>query len=261
MIAEINGKISQTGSNLHDRLEDNLTGNVFGALRYIPFNLALQNILADCVYPEEIADMIQGINAEFWGDKIRFWPYDSEGEIDVLIDFDDVIIGIEVKYLSALSSDDNLAGSDLAIDKLIKSEAEQSCNQLARESRIITKYGTGKTKILLYIADNISCRRVYEDVIKRKIIEKDVLLGYISWQSILSRMQAIKLENPFHQLIIEDVISLLIKKGFESFKNMYITLDGDIMPNEFYNFGISDSFNLDFAADTLIKGGVYYEFS
>ncbi|MEK4246582.1 hypothetical protein MKZ20_14770 [Psychrobacillus sp. FSL K6-2684] len=37
MIAEIRGKISRSGSNLTERLEDNLTGNVFGALRYLPY--------------------------------------------------------------------------------------------------------------------------------------------------------------------------------------------------------------------------------
>jgi len=35
MIAEIHGKLSSTGSNLSDRLEDQLTGDVFGTLRYI----------------------------------------------------------------------------------------------------------------------------------------------------------------------------------------------------------------------------------
>ena len=39
MIAEIRGKISHTSSNLTERLEDHLTGNVFGSLRYLPFSL------------------------------------------------------------------------------------------------------------------------------------------------------------------------------------------------------------------------------
>lgn len=260
MIAEINGKISQTGSNLHDRLEDNLTGNVFGTLRYISFNLALRNILANCIYPEDIGGLIQGINAEIWGDKIRFWPYDSEGEIDVLIDFDDVIIGIEVKYLSALSSDDDISSFIVAAENFVEREAEKSCNQLARESRIVSKNGAGKTKILLFIADSASCRRVYEDVLDRNIIEEDVSFGFISWQSILSQMQALKLDNPFYQIIIEDIISLLIKKGFESFTNMYVNLDEDIMPNGFYNFGTQDSFTLSFKTNIIIEGGLYYEF-
>jgi|GEM_PF-4181867 len=34
MLAEIHNKISGTGSNLSDRLEDQLTGDFFGTLRY-----------------------------------------------------------------------------------------------------------------------------------------------------------------------------------------------------------------------------------
>lgn len=82
MLAEIKGKLSKTGSNLTERLEDNLTGNFFGALRYIPFNFAMKKILMNGVYPREIADEFEKINVEFWNDNIKFWPYDIEGEID-----------------------------------------------------------------------------------------------------------------------------------------------------------------------------------
>ena len=58
MIADINGKLSRTGHNLNDMLEDNLTGNFFGALRYIPFDLALRNILSAGVHPREVGDLI-----------------------------------------------------------------------------------------------------------------------------------------------------------------------------------------------------------
>ena len=261
MIAEIKGKISQTGSNLNERLEDNLTGNVFGTLRYLPFDMVLRNILVNGIYPQEIGDLIQGINTDFWSDNVQFWPYDIEGEIDVLVSFDDVIIGIEVKYLSGLSSDDDIADSDVVAEKFMERESEKSCNQLARESRIVSKNGTGKTKILLFIAGSASCREVYEDVLDRNIIEKDVLFGYISWQSILSQMQALELDNPFYQIIIEDIISLLIKKGFESFTNMFVKVDEDIMPNGFYDFGTPDSFALSFETNSMIEGGLYYEFS
>lgn len=96
MIAEIKGKLWQTGHNLNDMLEDNLTGNFFGALRYIPFDLALRNILSAGVYPRKVGDLIGEISADFWSDKIEFWPHDKEGVIDALLNFDDTIIGIEV---------------------------------------------------------------------------------------------------------------------------------------------------------------------
>lgn len=46
VIAELFGKISSSGSNLTDRLEDNLTGDVFGVLRYLPFHSGMAQILS-----------------------------------------------------------------------------------------------------------------------------------------------------------------------------------------------------------------------
>lgn len=42
MIAEIHSKISSSGSNLSDRLEDQLTGDFFGAIGYLPFQVGLK---------------------------------------------------------------------------------------------------------------------------------------------------------------------------------------------------------------------------
>ena len=46
---------------------------------------------------------------------IKFWPYDEDGELDALMEFDNVIMGIEVKYLSGLSSDDSIDYSETPI--------------------------------------------------------------------------------------------------------------------------------------------------
>lgn len=232
MSAEAKGKISQTGKDLDWILGINLTWSFFGPLRYIPFHLVLRNILVNGIYPKEVGELFQGIDAEFWGDKVKFLPYGAEGEIDALIEFDQVIIGIDVKYMNQSSADD-----EAAAEKIMKIEAEQSCNMLARESRVLSEKGKGKTKVLLFLADNASCRKVYEDAVKDGIIADDVLLGHLSWKTVYYLMQGMKLENPFYQLIIEDIKSLLIKKGFESFQNMFITLDEDIDPDGFYNFG------------------------
>ena len=191
MIAEIKGKLWQTGHNLNESLEDNLTGNFFGALRYIPFDLALRNILSAGVYPSKIGDLIGKISADFWSDKIEFWPYDKEGQIDALLNFDDSVIGIEVKYASGLSSDDDIDNFSMIDNKSI--EAEDSKNQLARESRIVSRKGEGKTKILLFIANSEACRKVYNNVVTRNIISNDVQLAYITWQSILIELENLNL--------------------------------------------------------------------
>ena len=72
MIAEIKGKISSSNSNLSDRMEDELTGNVFGNLRYLPFNKGLKKILVNAVYPQEVGDEIKKIDCDFWSENIEF---------------------------------------------------------------------------------------------------------------------------------------------------------------------------------------------
>ncbi|TET41771.1 MAG: hypothetical protein E3J66_04840, partial [Dehalococcoidia bacterium] len=40
-LAEIHGKISETGTNLSERMEDLLTSDIFGCMRYLPTQKAL----------------------------------------------------------------------------------------------------------------------------------------------------------------------------------------------------------------------------
>jgi hypothetical protein len=46
LLAEIHNKIAANGSNLTDRLEDKLTGDFFGTLRYLPFEIGMKSVLS-----------------------------------------------------------------------------------------------------------------------------------------------------------------------------------------------------------------------
>lgn len=87
MIAELHGKISSSGSNLSDRLEDKLTGDVFGALRYMPFNLGMAQILRTANI-KKLNSCLEQTDLSFWGDRIKFWPYHPEGEMDAFWELD-----------------------------------------------------------------------------------------------------------------------------------------------------------------------------
>lgn len=221
MIAEINGKISRTYSNFSERLEDELTGNVFGNLRYLPFNKGLKKILMECVQPREIAALLNQIEQNYWADTMSFWPYHLEGEIDVKIDFPDMVIGIEVKYLSGLSSDDEIGYhlEETPDNFSVAEENAKSRNQLARESRMVSQWGKGKDKLLLFLADQQCCQSVYEDVKGRGIIEKDVAFGYFTWQAVLKALKKLDGLSDFEQVMIDDLIALLQHKDFEPFES------------------------------------------
>ena len=196
MIAELHGKISSRGTNLRETLEDNLTGNFFGSLRYIPFSKGIKKVLLEAIDN----DCFDNYEAEEWAEKIEFWPYHEDGELDLIIDLNLVTIGIEVKYNSGLSSEDNMTNDDESEDKSknqlsseneIKNDyksQERSKNQLARESSIISELATQKNKkpILLFIAKKNEGKEIVDNVMKRNIIEQDVILEFISWEQICS---------------------------------------------------------------------------
>ncbi|GEC87818.1 MULTISPECIES: hypothetical protein [Brevibacillus] len=77
MIAEIFGKISRAGSNLSDRLEDKLTGDVFGSLRYLPFEAGLQMLLSGVHFEERRAQtewnhLLERTSGYSY--EMEFWP-------------------------------------------------------------------------------------------------------------------------------------------------------------------------------------------
>lgn len=207
MIAELYGKISGMGSNLTDRLEDDLTGNIFGTLRYLPFNEGIAAVLATARIAE-LSTLLSNNGPFYWADRIFFWPYHHLGELDVLIELDDSVIGIEVKYFSGLSSDDEVDNSET------EKEYEYSVNQLARESRIVKERSGGKKPFLIFISNDSACISTYRDVISRNILADGVQLGYVSWQEILIKLEKQTINDSFRRLILTDIIALLKKKGF-----------------------------------------------
>lgn len=90
--------------------EDKLTGCFFGIMRYIPFSRGLQTIFVKYVKSNdiELKNILEKIHAEDF--EIEFWKRSQNGlgEIDGLIKADEVKIGIEVKYFSGLSGEEQL---------------------------------------------------------------------------------------------------------------------------------------------------------
>ena len=213
MVEEFYGKISRSGSNLSDSLEDKLTGDFFGTLRYMDFCDGLQPILCGALRKSEkqqaesqdVIQLIENVNCTNIKDEehIKFWPKHDLGELDVLLEFDNCYIGIEVKFQSGLSSDD----------------------QLIREANILCDLPKDKKKILLFIAKHESCISVYRKY-KKDISKHGVHFVFASWEDILQSMKDILnggkgSKYTFGQkLMISDLMRLLIRKDFDTFLSM-----------------------------------------
>lgn len=214
MIAEIHGKISSSGSNLTDRLEDKLTGDVFGVMRYLPFSLGLKQILNATTFADQQETELPTILAIEESFNYLFWPRYDEGEPDLILESKNAIILIEVKYQSGLSSDDEIE------------DPEESRHQLARESQILNRIKGNKEAFLIFLAKQSDAAPIYFKTLEKNKIHENIHFGYLSWSTVLETLVGIRTNGILsfpNDIIINDLIKLLRKKGFERFKNFKIT--------------------------------------
>jgi len=230
VIAEIENKESNNS-------EDELTGNFFGNLRYISFNKGLKQVLKNCVGSQRLKDVIDNIHAERWDDRVVFWRRYPEGEPDILLEFNNAVIVIEVKFNSDLSSSDQL-------DKYLK---------------LLDNHAGDREKILILLAREGAARNIYNRYLETRTAD-NALVGYLSWQKALDALN-IKDLCPFESVIINDVKKLLDIKGFGGFRNFDVS-PKSVVKNELWSFDCIDSVTnkFSFGVNQNVERSLYYAF-
>ena len=203
MIAEIYHKFSTD-------LEDVLTGDFFGAMRYMPFNRGLNQIFKNYAVSEDPQVTHILSNAADDDFNFEFWKRSENGlvEIDGFIPLTSVGIGIEVKYRSGLSGGD----------------------QLEKEAQVLDEWCNGKEKLLILIGEAEEAKAIYIEN-KDKRVFRDVHLAYLSWQDIVLGLDQVLISSSYEKKMIEDLKTLLREKGFVSFEGFSIdqpVVDKDI---------------------------------
>lgn len=233
MLAELNGKLGGDNINRIDRLEDELTGNFFGIMRYMPYNTGLKHIFAFVHGDAALENILHKISGNEF--SFEFWKRHSKCEIDAYMEINDVCIGIEVKYGSGKSGE----------------------SQLEREAEALADWACNRPAILLFIAPATTAKLVYEED-KDKACFKKIHLGYLCWEDVLPALESIKTENHYEQIMISDLQDLMRYKGFVAFAGFQLPEMLSIDSNAFYSF----SYNLAWPKPTqLIEEGLFYEFS
>lgn len=230
MLAELHGKLSADGS-FSDRLEDQLTGDIFGALRYLPFELGMGPILS-AVRPPALAERLEAHLLQGpWADRFHFWPRHPLGELDGLLELDGALAGIEIKYRSGLSSED----------------------QLEREGAILRDLaGDGQAAFLVFVAGEDACM----DICRGVTLTSGVPLAWVSWQKILTVFEGISACDPFQRLILRDMTALLRRKGFDRFRGFPVQ-GPDVRRGEVFSYQWNrDAFS--FPSAPRIQGGDFY---
>jgi hypothetical protein len=229
VLAEINHKFRSS-------LEDELTGNFFGTMRYMPFSRGLKIIFEKCIKTDDcqVKQIFQGVNQDKF--KFDFWKCSDLklGEIDAYMKLDNLSIGIEVKYNSGLSGDD----------------------QLVREAKMLQEWDKIGYKLLVFVGKKEDAKDVY---IKHKdeVTAIGVHFAYMEWEEILKSLDYIKGENPFENIMIADIKDYLYEKGFDGFET-FDNIGNTVISNDlFYKFE-EDEF---IAIPNLeVKGDMYYVF-
>ena len=226
-VAEIHGKISRSGSNISDRLEDLLTSDIFGPLRYMPSAKALKPVLERSQrYCGNNYFKISN-NSENVVPKLHFWPKLTKSEPDIVIEYDNQLIMIEAKFRSGKSghfsgvNDDEVAKyQDASSDQLGREFADLQNYQGVFDSRVliyVTAHRTiplndinaGKQSLLITQKDHSAIGDIYE---------KNTY--WLSWFQIYDSINCLLLEtdNTYHRCILSDINQLLFNKGFRKFK-------------------------------------------
>ncbi len=241
-IAEIRGKISETGTNLSERMEDLLTSDIFGCMRYLPAQKALIPFL-------QTAHSLHGNILTIQGEVIRvhysFWPWlklanrtPCEPDVVLCLETEENqvhLVVIEAKYYSGLSSEED--------------ERAEPNDQLAREldnldavSCATLGWGTHleiASRALLFVTQNMGIPR---DLLVKSLAEyrrkrnKDGEIFWVSWRFLPPILeQSPEQESvPENRAVMADMLALLLRKGLIMFGGVEPITECFVLP-DFYH--------------------------
>jgi len=241
-VAEIHGKISETGTNLSERMEDLLTSDIFGCMRYLPAQKALIPFL-------QTARSLHGNILTIQGEIIRvhysFWPWLKLAnripcEPDLVLGLETEenqvhLVLIEAKYYSGLSSEED--------------ERAEPNDQLAREldnldvlSSTTLAWGTHlkiASRTLLFVTQDMG---IPHELLVKSLAEyarernKRGDIFWASWRSLPSILErSLEKESvPENRAVMADMLALLLRKGLIVFGGVEPVTEYFALP-EFYH--------------------------
>jgi len=242
IIAEIHGKVSSSGSNINDRMEDLLTSNVFQLLRYLPIELGILPVLssAENSHDEEqrrtflIANGVNNVSYYFWR-RFNNW------EPDVFIELkqDENILAnimVEAKYLSGKSGSavyEEEDGAELYVAH--SDQLEKLWSALKDHSKCTPYYLFYLTMDWVMPIPSIdeSIKAIADDNCRDSIY-------WLNWQSIHTTINEIVQKGKgslsrAEELILTDILELLNKKGLKEFSGINITPRKNLHPFSYFN--------------------------
>lgn len=221
--AELEGKLPEV-----ENYEDVLTSNVFGTIKYLPFEEGLLQILSEAVNHGTDDNFLTYFRSKYNLDiseymigEILFWPsIEDYGEPDLVIilkskgnENPNFILGIEVKYQSHKS------GSGEERDQL-KRYFESLQNKRSSYNDF-----EGEFLGIIYLTSYNAKKEIEESISyieKSHHDDEEVREKFfrMRWKNLTSLFKEIESENPFSKKIYTDIYRLLDKKNLKEFEGI-----------------------------------------
>jgi hypothetical protein len=242
-VAEIRGKISAAGVNLSERMEDLLTSDIFGCMRYLPAQQILIPFLVK-------ARSFHG-NSLTVPDKIiklhySFWPWLKlpgciPCEPDIMLGLETEgrqlhLVSVEAKYYSGLSSeeDERTEPNDQLARELDNLDAV-SCTVLGWEPHLEIA-----SRTLLFVTQDMGIPRTLlakslDEYTRKRHKSGDIF--WASWRFLPSILEeSLEKETaPENKAVLEDMLALLLRKELRMFDGVEPIAEYFALP-EFYSF-------------------------
>jgi hypothetical protein len=265
-VAEIRGKISQAGTNLSERMEDLLTSDVFGCMRYLPAKKVLTPFLcrARSFHGNTLVAPSGVIRVHY-----SFWPWlKSPGRIpcepDLLLGLETEdrrvhLVLVEAKYYSGLSSeeDERIEPNDQLARELDNLDVV-SCATLGWRPHLEIA-----SRVLLFVTQDMGIPRALlaqslAEYTRKRHKSGDVY--WVSWRFLPTLLeQSLEKETiPEDIAVMEDMLKLLLRKGLVMFGGVEPINEYFELP-EFYRFAptvyswphIPESLDIDYTLEVL----------
>jgi hypothetical protein len=234
-IAELHGKLSPHRLNgCHDRMEDLLTSDVFGTMKYAGWQFGFMEWLRSAIHPFDgtMASMALPKDDDIERLHYVFWPSLANGrEPDMLIgiecsDGKIIQIMVEAKYLSG-ASDVTLQDTEI--------NSYYSGNQIADQVNNFPKTFPDLSKksiaacVHMYVTAHYSCPiDIYENA-KTYIKKIDIPLFWINWQSLPAFLIVAREKSVTGGTcaLLSDLLDLLIRKDLVPFAGFHYQTRGN----------------------------------
>ena len=242
-IAEIRGKISDTGINLSERMEDLLTSDIFGCMRYLPPEKAwLPFLHTACSLHGNVFTIPDGIVRIHYS----FWPWlNLPGRIpcepDVMLGIETNgcavhVVLVEAKYYSGLSSeeDEGLEPNDQLARELDNLDGVSPLDLGWKPELDIV------SRTLLFLTRDMGIPR---SLLAQSLAEykrkrnRDDDIFWASWRFLpfILEQNLEKESSPENIAVLEDMLKLLQRKGLVVFSGVEPITDQFTLSNfEFY---------------------------